>query len=232
MAVAYSAHTTVTPLTNSTVTSGSWAIAGTNLVIVIVVTLESATVTVTGVSWSLGSGTAYQVATALSTLFGAAGARTSVWAIPAPTAGTGTYTVNVSGSVPLQLDALLFTGADQTTPCPIGDAATTTGSIVVGPTTVTPTNLGATDATAGGAANTYAGSPNGITPNSTYLDSSSNVNIQAGYATGTTGLSAGYDSTVDGNFSMVAVRVQMPVAVILSSKARFPKFRLRGGARP
>jgi hypothetical protein len=61
MAVAYGTTVSATPATGSTFTSGSWSTSGSTHAILIAVALETGTATVSSVSWSLGSGTAYKL---------------------------------------------------------------------------------------------------------------------------------------------------------------------------
>jgi len=181
-------------------------VSGTNPVLVQCVGLDSTTATVTGLSWSLGSGTTVDVRSVRSgTAF------CDVWAIPAPSAGAGTVTINKSAaSINHQLDVILYTGADQTTPCPSGDAVTSTTTAST--QTLTPTNLGASDGSAGNGINTVSNNPNGVTPNQRYLNATTSINMQTGDATGTTGVTLKYNSPDIGAGSVgkVVVRIQVP----------------------
>lgn len=231
MAVAYSAHTNVTAATGASITSGSWAISGADRVLVVGVGLDSPTATATAATWSLGSGTPYLVGSVRSTVNGG-GAYACAWAIPAPVAGTGTYTVTLSASVAYQADGLLFTGADQAIPCPVGDLASVATTFSPPTALLTPAHLTATDATMGVAASTIAGNPSGITPNSTYSSTSTSVNFQAGYATGTTGVTSNNTADqVTANLGFVAVRIQSPIPALTVDWRVFPKFLLRGVSR-
>ncbi len=178
---------TIAPFTAATKTSGSWTISGSNLVILLYIALNSATATVLGggskPTWSLGDGGAVEVKNVRTT-----DCFVSVWAIPAPTAGTGTFTFNNSASVATQVGADCFTGADQTTPCPAADAVS--ASVTQSSTqtlTQTPSNLTASDGSAGGQANTVAGDVTSVSPHQTFLDDTSTINLEAGYNLGTTG---------------------------------------------
>lgn len=173
-------------------------VSGTNPVLLIDVGMDSTTATVSSVSWSLGSGTPVEVKNSRS---GTAFA--SVWAIPAPGAGAGTVTVNKSAAaINHQIDVSCFSGADQTTPCPTADAVADTldgGSL-------TPAHLAAGDATNGCAVNTIAGNPAGVSPNSRYVNTTTSINIEAGDATGATGLT--YTTNGGGaSIAKVAVRI-------------------------
>lgn len=217
-AVAYSTHASVTPGTGTTATTGSFTVSGTNPVLVIHVGLDSLTATVSSVSWSLGSGTAVDVKSVRNV-----SAFADSWCIPAPAGGSGTATVNISASVAYQVDVSLFTGADQTTPCPTGDAvtATVTGTGSNGP--ITPTNLTANDANSTGDAHTVASDCGGITPNAVYTNSSTSVNLQTGYALGNTSTTATYVSESGTPLkAMVGVRVASAAAAATATSETMP----------
>src|SRR6187549_1089896 len=139
MAVAYVSDTDKTPTTGSSFTYTSFAVSGTNPVILVCIALDSTTATVSSVACSAGltSGTPVEVKTQRST-GGNTATWVSIWAIPAPS-GTGTITVTLSASVPWQSNAILLSGADQTTPCPGADAGSASGS-TPSPLSVTPAN--------------------------------------------------------------------------------------------
>lgn len=200
MAVAHTSDTDKTPATGSSFTYTSFAVSGTNPVILVWIGLDSTTATVSSVAVSAGltAGTPVEVKTQR---FNAS--YSSIWAIPAPS-GTGTITVTLSASVPWQSNAELMSGADQTTPCPGADsvsagAETTSQSL-------TPANLTANDASYMGAASTVAGNPTGITGGTaTYTNGTTSVNAQTGYRLGTGALVANWDDSSDQ--ASVAVRV-------------------------
>lgn len=203
MAVAIGTGTptaSATPATGTSLTTGNLTITGSNLVILVSLAFNTASATPTSitVSWSLGSGTV-----ALVSSVNANNSYELIYAIPAPTAGTGTVSASWTNSAPAQLSATYFIGAHQTTPCPTGDAVTNTTQNQ--PVTVTPLNLTANDASYGGAGSN-AFNPTGVTPTQTYLSSSTAINMQAGYATGTTGVTFTYDALACGQ-SMVAARI-------------------------
>lgn len=187
MAVAFGTVKSATPATGSTFTSSSWTISGSNLVIVISIGLQTSNATVTGVSWSLGSGTAAQIKHTQTANGTAIDCAHDVWAIPAPVAGSGTFTVNLSASVPYQITADYFTGADQTTPCPVADAMTIqidsySGS---GAFTFNPTNVGANDGVYASMSHTAAGDSNGwTTGTSDFEDKTTAVNTTAAHNLG------------------------------------------------
>ena len=202
-AVAFGSSSNIAGATGSSATSASWAISGSDLVIVVYVSIYSLTATIDSVTWSLGSGTSVSVKEVISGT-----SRTAIWAIPAPTSGTGTYTVTLSASVPHQIGANYFTGADQTTPCPAGDAASASG-ITPNPLTVSPTNLTANDARVGVGAQSNTGDDPRISLTETKYDNGTTVNMSAGYSlgTGTVSCTWGSAATTD---TLVGARVQVP----------------------
>lgn len=189
------------------VTSASWTITGSNLVIVVKIGTFSVTTppTVSAVSWSLGSGTAVQIAQVSS---GTPNQRQAIWVIPAPVAGSGTYTVTLSGAGTYQITASYFTGVDQTTPGTDpwtdganGQAASVASSVA---------NLTANDACYGGL--TCSEANNGATsasPNQLYLDTGGANTIDAvdGYALGTTQVTTVMDVPGVSDVTRAAIRL-------------------------
>lgn len=198
MAVAFSSVANTTPATGNSFTINITAPA-TNPVLLVGIGLDSTTATITSVSWSLGSGTAVEVKTARQS-----NSFASVWAIPAPTAGAGTITVNISASVPYQGAAESFTGANQITPCSTGDAVSQVGTAT--PLTITPINLTANDASFGNGVQTLAENPTGITANDRFKNNTTNVNIQVGDSVGTGALTATWDGA-SSNKAAIGVRI-------------------------
>lgn len=179
MAVAFGSTRSITPATGTGNTSSSWSVTGTDLLIVVYIGMADVSATVSSVSWSLGSGTAVQVG---SSRLGGDNAFGAVWAIPAPSSGSGTYTVSLSASVPYQISADYFTGCDQTTPCPSGDIDTDTGDGAGSAITWTPANVGASDASAVCYAHTTTGDTTGLSAGTlTYESNSTAVNMLSGY---------------------------------------------------
>lgn len=198
MAVLESSTASVTPATGSSFTI-SITVPATSPALVVHVALSSTTATVSSVAWSLGGSASQITSTRNSDAF------ISIWCLPAPASGTGTITVTLSASVPFQSFATTFTGADQTTPCPLADAVTGVSN-VIGSHTLTPTNLTANDATSAAGSNTVAGNPLSVTPNQRYVNSTTAVNLLGGDATGTTGVTLNWDS--GGGFgAFAAVRI-------------------------
>jgi len=217
VSVAFVAHTAASGnVGNAQNPTLSLTVSGTNPVIVTDCALDSTTATCTGCSWSLGSGASSEIVNARSsTAYGA------IRAIPAPTGGAGTVTINKSAAgVNHQLDASCFSGADQTTPCPVADAQSNT--VAATTRTLTPTNLVSGDASHGMAVNTVADNPNSVTTNQRYLDSSTSVNAEIGDSANTTGVTFGHDFGT-GNHAYVAVRIQQPAAP--ATPASRPMFR-------
>jgi hypothetical protein len=155
------------------------------------IALDSATATISSVAVSAGltSGTPVQVITLRG---GFDPIYLAVWAIPAPS-GTGTITVTLSASVPYQSNAILFSGADQTTPCPTGDAASQDAS-GSSSATCTPANLTANDAAAGLCGNAERGDAPAWGQTQTFNNNTSNVNMAAGYHLGTGAVTASWGS--------------------------------------
>lgn len=204
MAVSYTSDTDKTPATGTSIAYTSFAVSGTNPVILLLIALNSATATVSSVVLSAGltGGTLVEVITIRNTQ-GANNTYLSIWAIPAPT-GTGTITATLSASVPWQSNAILMAGADQTTPCPGADAVTATG--VTNPLTVTPANLTANDAAVGIGANGNDGDAPTFNQTQTFNNNTTTINAAAGYHLGTGAVTVtwGTPSSVD---AMAAVRV-------------------------
>lgn len=184
MAVAFgAASTALAPATSSSYSSNDITPSGSNLVVFVGIQMADNTATVTSVTWSVDSAAFTEVKNARSS---GTDSFCSIWVCKAPTAGTGHAAIVLSASVPHQTDIVWFTGADQTTPSPVADAVTnitSTGSI-----TVTPTNLTANDGTYGGRSNTVGGDVSSVTPHQTFLNDTTAVNGEDGYALGTTGV--------------------------------------------
>jgi hypothetical protein len=98
-----------------------------------------------------------------------------------------------------------FSGTDQTTPCPVGDAVFNNTLTTATSALLTPTNLTANDASVGGVVNDTAGNPLSYTPNNIYVNTGTAVNLAMGYATGTTGVTANMTGPVV--WACVAIRI-------------------------
>lgn len=200
-AVAYGSVATANRATSTGFTTASITVSGTNPVLVVHMGLEASTgQTVSAVSWSLGgTGVLVKVIQA-----GGSNAREETWCIPAPVGGSGTASATFSASVAYQYGVILYTGADQTTPCPTGDAVSDTA--ITTATTLTPTNLTANDGSSAGCASDLADNPTSVTPNQRSLDSSTAVNLETGDNFGTTGVTCNWDNNV-GRRGLVAIRI-------------------------
>lgn len=210
MAVAYSGtrvNIQVGSATTSTANAGL-TVSGTNPAILVPVVILDATGTVSSITWSLGSGTPYLVVSAR----GGSGNSTysAIWVVPAPTGGAGTITINMSGSIVWAGAADLWTGCDQTTPCPTaaGDTASDITSTQV--VTLTPTNLTASDGCFLCGANSSANITS-VTPNQTLVNNAGSIDIGSGYNTGGSGTTITMSSSADA-FSRVAARIVPPAA--------------------
>lgn len=211
MSVAHISNRFVTPATGASVTSGDWAIAGTDLAIVLYIAVNAtAAATVTSVSWSLGSGTPYEVG-----VIKQGNCNVYIWAIPAPTAGTGTYTVNFSESAPFQVAADVFSGTDQTTPCPIADEDEFSVVNDDGATqyTITPTNVGANDAMAACIGHIIIGDTNlWATGTDTYQSNSTAINLLTGYRLAAAPMVSNVLTASGATIAGIGVRVQAPTS--------------------
>lgn len=211
MAVAEVATADATPGTANSFTIGI-TVSGTNPVLSVKVGLKDATATVSSVSWNLGSGTTVEI----KNLRSSNNAYASIWMIPAPGAGAGTITVNLSASVLFIGNATCFSGASQSAPSAAADAVTSTSNGAA--VTLTPANLTANDASDGIGVNVDAGNWTSATPNQRSINNASNPGNLAGDATGTTGVTFNNDGTIPaGNVSFVAVRIQPPSGVVWAS---------------
>ena len=201
-------------------TSAAWTLSGSNLAIVLTTAIDSATATVTSVSFSGGGGTAVEIKTQRNTT-----TYVSVWCIPAPVSG-GAYTINYSATIAGHVTASYFTGVNQTTPCPTGDAVSTTGTSQTS-LTVDPTNVTANDCQMGMGAQTVAGDVSSFSPNQTYLSTSQSVNAEAGYRIGTGSLTANWTNVTGAIEVLVGVRV----ADVGGGAAATPRLTLLGAGR-
>lgn len=182
-------------------------VSGTNPVLIAHVCTDSPTNTIqypTSVTWSLG-GTLTKIKEQRNTADGI-NALGATFALAAPTAGAGTLTFNFDISDDQRnCDVIgqVFSGADQTTPCPLGDAVAH-GSASTS-FTLTPTSLASGDATTGCAASTV-GVPSSASPNQRLLDNTG-VGALVGDATDTTGVTFSGDADWGNNHGAVAVRI-------------------------
>lgn len=208
MAVAYSGTNKAARGTSSAQATASITVSGTNpvLLIGIAIDISGGNPTINSVTFG-GTGTP----TVVKDLT-AGTVRTAVYCVPAPS-GSGVITLNLSASKPVQLDVALFTGADQSNPCPTGDVASnqsTTGGQTIGP--LTPTNLVSGDASFGAQGHTIATDATGVSPNNISSDSTTTVNYQDGYATNTTGVTFSLSSNSVCDVVSIVARIQQPTS--------------------
>src|SRR4030095_14487281 len=120
MPVAFGSIVNATPATGTGATSPSITTPASSPVMVVGIGLVHASATVWSVTPNTFGGTASEVANLRDI---GNNAYTSIWAITAPTPSTaGTVTCVLSVSVPYQMVVAGYSGADQTTPCPVADA--------------------------------------------------------------------------------------------------------------
>jgi len=202
-AVAYSGTQTNSYVDGVSSFTISITVSGSNTVLVLHLEPAYGTNNATAVSWSLGSGTAVNVATAS---YGNNYANVNTWCIPAPTAGSGTVSVTTATGVSaVWYDLELWTGASQTAPCPTGDAQTWISDGSSSTITLTPTHLATGDATVGNSG-TCVDDSNAMTPNS-IVHYRGGCDLDTGYNTNTSGITASFtSSTVNAN-GAVAIRI-------------------------
>jgi hypothetical protein len=159
-------------------------------------------------TWNAGSGTTEQVTSQRNT--SSTGPLVSIWAIPAPTASTnGTVRAGFSISAFGQFDCSLFTGANQTTPCPDSKTSTSNAASIV----LTPANLVAGDGTDAMGANVVSGNWNSASPNQRSINNVSQVGWITGDATGTTAVTLATDAAMPATgIASVGVRIQQPAS--------------------
>lgn len=174
---------------SSFTSSNALTIAGSNPAVVILIALNSATAVVTSVTVDgTLTGTIAEKGTHRNgTTY------LSIWTIAGP-AGSGHIIVTPSASVELDFDAMLMTGADQTTPLATGDIAYADGA---GVTTLTASaaNLTANDATVALAGLSVAGDVISMGPNQVEIGTSTAINYLTGYRIGTGDCTATFAST-------------------------------------
>lgn len=196
-----STMSTVGNVTLASNTGPSWTISGTKPVIVVSISYQDATITVSSVSWSLG-GTGAQAIL----VRGGSGTNdvSAIWCIPAPTVGTGTVTVTLSGAPAgnYTWGADNFTVANQTTPCPAGNAV----SNVSASSSYTMTPSGLTSGDAAFAVGVDASDCVTITPNQTLNNCAATIAVGGGYNTGTGSVTVTF-SQANNTKSAVAVRI-------------------------
>ena len=184
MAVAYVSSKSATPLTGTTFTSGSWTISGNHPMSHPRVYRDRAErdslgcVMVARIRDS-GSGSQFDAQQRLP----------NHRCLGDPSTSSGHRDVhgqldNLNEAREISAD--LFSGADQTTPCPSGDAVTA-GTISFANTAITlaPTNVAAADGVAGLISNTVNGDATGFTTGtSTFNNDTTAINMDCGYHLG------------------------------------------------
>lgn len=202
MAVSYTSIVSQTPATASSFTYTSYVVSGTNPVILVLINVNHTAdvIPANAVTVSAGlTGTPVEIVTGRSNA-----SLLSIWAIVAPS-GTGTITVTLSESRAYQSSAILVNNADQTTPCPLGDAIFTPGDGILTTLVAAPTNLTANNlvVSLGG-----SGSPNitGLDHTSIFLDVTTLPYTRIGYHAGTGSVSMTYSFAVT-SMSLAAVRI-------------------------
>lgn len=205
MSVAYVSDVDATGSTTP-ITIGSTAVGATaNPVIVVMVSLfTTGGETVTGVTWNgASSGTPVNV----KSLVNPTGpGYLSIWAIPAPV-GTGTITVTLSANAEYSANAILFSGADQTTPCPAADAGSVSNDDVSTTLSVTPANLTANDAAVGCGHNVNGGDGATLNQTVTLSNNAGFENSSFGYHLGTGAISVSWAPGNQSHDAVVAARI-------------------------
>lgn len=196
---------------SSFVSTNPMPISGTRPCVAVLIALNSATVTVSSVTFG-GTGTPVEVATHRNgTTY------LSIWSIPSPS-GTGSITVTPSSAVELDFDALLFNDCDPTTPIAGGDVTYADGAAVSSLTSHA-NNLTANDATAGLAGLSVAGDVSSMSPNQVEIGTSTGINYLTGYATGTSDCTANFASTTGSSkLSFAAVRIAQTASAAATPK--------------
>lgn len=205
MAVTFSTSVNLTAAT-TTNSKATLSVGGSNTTIIAAIGISSATAVVSSGSWSLG-GTASLVSSSRS----AGNVLVSIWAVPAPTGGSGTYTAGYSASAESVGVIACYTGADQTSPAVSADAVTSVS--VSSNINLVPNNLTASDASELFASNTVTGNWTSTTPSQISSSNASNPGWIAGRATGVTGVHEFNDGTCTTNDVMImAVRIKAAAA--------------------
>lgn len=201
MSVAYVTHANNTNGLGSTASSTTVtvAVSGANPHVSIEIGLVSGSATITSITSDQSTGTIVQTAVSNNS-----NVKAFIWSVPAPAVATHTFTINFSASVNYNVVAKVFSGADQTTPQPSGDAQTSTSNTSA--VTLTPTNLTANDATTMVGCND-AGNWSSATPNQRVQDNGSFAGLQSGDSTGTTGTTFAFSGIGASDIAMVAVRI-------------------------
>jgi hypothetical protein len=190
----------------SSATTTSFTVSGTNPVIVISSNIDGLNNSTTQLTWT-GAGTPVLIKSISNASIGTA----AVWCIAAPAAGTYTAHATYSASTNFQLSASVFSGADQSNPCPSADAVASTTSVSGTSMTLTASNLVTGDVDYGNAGLWTSGDMNlGMLNNSVYIDTSHNSDVEIGYSTSTASVTAQWLSGAGSNKAFVAIHIQQP----------------------
>jgi hypothetical protein len=197
-------HVRVAPAAAATTKVVTITVSGTNPVLGLNVVYNNAAGVVSSVVSNVGGALTKAIGLYGNTTDSQA-ANAEIWSLAAPAAGVHVITVTFDGSYVSEVDAWVFQGADQTTPCPIADAVSSQANNAA--LTLTPANLTANDATVACAGGT-SGDPSSVTPNQwTVNTSDTEIELSDGYATGTTGVTLNGNSQWGSDHAAVAVRI-------------------------
>lgn len=205
-----------------TSTALTMTVGSTTPVILTCVNILSLTAKQTAPSWSLGSGTPVLVKEVRGGV--ATSDYASVWKVPAPTAGSGTLTLNWDTSITWAASADSFQGADQSDPSPVGDAVTDV--TVTASVALQAANLTANDGTFGCAANGSSNvtSVQGTGGATTRTDNGGSIGIGTGYALGSGTITVVMSEGVADSKARVAVRVKAATATSVNHGLTFGVF--------
>lgn len=204
MAVAFSSSVNSGESSTAAVSTPSITVSGTNPVIVIGIS-QPVNGTVSSVTFG-GTGTPTRIIRVLVSTFGFS----EIWAIPAPS-GSGAITVNFSAAqAGAYVIACLFTGADQTTPCPVGDAQSVADTAANASLTLTPTNLTANDASVGmvGLFNSGDVASPWVQNNDIFHNLGGTADAEIGYSLGTASVTGNWVNTAS-NKAFTAARIKV-----------------------
>jgi len=218
MAVAASTHAQVNFVAATTNIATNITIGGSNLALVGIVCVSSATINVTSASWSLG-GTPVQISSTRSA--GPGNLLMSAWSCPAPSSGSGTWKFGFSASAECIGVLASYTGADQT--APVANADTATSLSVSTNVVLTPLNLTANDASLFLGANVVNGNWSSSTPTQFFISNSTAIGDLSGGATGTTGVHEFNDGGfVSQEALMMAIRIKAAAAAGSAIRLLYP----------
>ncbi len=211
--VAYVTFANAVENTN-TVATTSITVSGSNPVLVIGTSLAitGGAGSTTNVTFSLG-GTPLLIASKTdSGPYGYA----DVWCIAAPPAGTGIVTANFAstGGTDNYLVAAVFSGADQSNPCPSANAVTFTSGSSNTSSTLTAGGLVSGDASFGmvGLYNSGDVTSPYMKNNLIYQNVGAVSDMESGYSTSTASIKASWNTGAGSYKDFIDVRIQQPTA--------------------